>query len=187
MVAWCQETSRTIPPSQLLQVHTAHTHTHIHISRSLSLSSSWHAQRLVYLRVSACNTAYNQAWHTSPLTLRQCVSSEPAVITTVDPLLTHDCLGTRTAARHLWWMELGIQKIEHTVLHLPTVCLHSTNSHTCVMLLICLTNHSRATHWFHESYEEKKKSTGGDQTKKILGILKSFGVNGWRVYMQCIK
>lgn len=145
----------------------AHTHKRTHISHSCSLSSSWHAHCLVYFRVSACNTAYNQAWHTSPLTLRQCVSSEPAVITTVDPLLTHDCLGTRTTARHLRWMELGIQKIEHSVLHLSTVCLHRTNSHTCGMILICLTNHSGATHWFDKSYEE---SAGGESTKRLLGL-----------------
>lgn len=82
-----------------------HTHT---CSHSFSFSSHGHC--LVYRSASARNAAYNQAWHTSPLTLRQCVSSEPAVITTVDPLLTHDCLSTRTAARRLWWMELAIQK-----------------------------------------------------------------------------
>lgn len=51
------------------------------------------------------------------------------------------------------------------------------------MLLIRLTDHSRATLGFHKRYEEKKRP-GRRPDKKLLGILKSFGFNGWRVYMQ---
>lgn len=107
------------------------------------------------------------SWHTSPLTLRQCVSSEPAVITTVDPLLTHDCLGTRTAGPTLAMDGIRQSEIEHTVPHVPTVCLHSTNSHTCVVLLIRFTDRSQGR---AQKICRKRKGLGGEQTKRFLGV-----------------
>lgn len=149
----------------------------VSLSASPPLSSfpDTHAA-LVYLRVSSCNTRYNQAWHTSPLTQRQCVSSEPGVITTVDPLLTHDCLS------HLWWMELVTQKkTNRTYSSSPlyhAIYLRTTNSHTAVMLLMCFRNPSEAIHRFHEEVWTKEEK---------MGILKALLLMGGGFHAVCLS
>lgn len=100
MVAWCQETNHTIPPSQLLQVRTFFSS----LSLSFVFASDCHCPSYSHTQFSFPPSQHllrtvQSGWHTSPLTLKQCVSSEPPVITTVDPLLTRNCLGARTASR----------------------------------------------------------------------------------------
>ena len=136
-------------PSGTDSAHT-HTHTHTHtrfspVCLSFPLLFLTRTQLILPRSQHPLHTVQS-SWHTSPLTLRQCVSSEPAVITTVDPPLTHDCLGTRTAGPTLVMDGIRQSGIEHTVPHLPLVCLHSAASHVFSSFLSA----SRATHWFHE-------------------------------------
>lgn len=105
MVAWCQENDHKIPPSQLLQVRTFLS---LFLSLFACLSStvtpppplpSLDTHAVSFAQSHHLPRTVQSSWHTSPLTLRQHVSSEATVITTVDPLLTHDCLDTRTTAQ----------------------------------------------------------------------------------------
>ena len=140
------------PLSSFRYGQCAHTHTHTHthtrfspVCLSFPLLFLTRTQLILPRSQHPLHTVQS-SWHTSPLTLRQCVSSEPAVITTVDPPLTHDCLGTRTAGPTLVMDGIRQSGIEHTVPHLPLVCLHSAASHVFSSFLSA----SRATHWFHE-------------------------------------
>lgn len=177
MVAWCQETSRTIPPSQLLQVHTS-THEHFTVppatlfvffltrtapSLAHSLQSS-----LTYLTsdpetirlVRACSNNYSWSAVDTPLSRHTHRRSTPAT----------DAIKKKK-----------IKKIDRTVpCPPPSACLHRLNWHASVMLLCALyKTHSRATHRLRKKLWERKgekKVQEETRLRKILGISRSFGV-----------